>query len=90
MDPGRYGVMNGTGETVMSRLGLYPDLPGAASLADRYEAVNPVLLRIAATLEIDLGLLDSLWWRVQPQDLEATALPRAGARRTPGSSPPRS
>src|SRR5215204_6334296 len=67
-------------EKVMSRLGLHPDLPGAASLVDRYEAVNPVLLGIAAALEIDLGLLDSLWWRVQPQDLAATAVPRARAR----------
>jgi hypothetical protein len=69
IDPQRYGILNGASERVMRRLGLYPDLPTTASLAERYEAVNRVLLRVASALGIDLGLLDALWWRVQPQAL---------------------
>lgn len=69
MDPGRYGILNGTSEKVMSRLGLTPEMPRKASFADRYELVNGVLSRLAADLAIDLGLLDALWWRVPPQHL---------------------
>ncbi len=69
IDPSRYGVLTGTSESVLRRLGVYPTLPGSASLAARYEAVNNVLLRLAASLGIDLGLLDYLFWRVQPQAL---------------------
>ena len=68
VDPSRYGILNGTSERVIRRLGLYPELSLAASLSARYEAVNRVLLKLSSALEIDLGLLDSLWWRVLPQD----------------------
>ena len=81
VDPDRYGILNGASERVMRRLGLYPDLPNTASLAERYEAVNRVLLRLATALDVDLGLLDALWWRVQPQTLaEFSSVPQAGAR----------
>src|SRR5262249_6084746 len=85
MDPGRYGILNGAGERVLRRLGLYPELPATASFGARSEAVNRVLLRLAAALGIDLGLLDPLWWRVPPHDLAGFAVPRPGTRRT---SPP--
>jgi len=80
VDPARYGILNGTGEKVMGRLRLAPELAVTASFADRYEAVNRVLLRLASALKIDLGLLDSLWWRVQPHDLAGTLLAPARAR----------
>ena len=80
VDPDRYGILNGASERVMRRLGLYPDLPGTASLAERYEAVNLVLLRLASALDVDLGLLDALWWRVQPQVLAEFGVAQAGAR----------
>jgi hypothetical protein len=82
-DPGRYGILNGASERVLRRLGLYPEVPGTASLGERYEAVNRVLLRLAAALGIDLGLLDALWWRVPPHDLAGFAVPQPGTRRPP-------
>ena len=39
-----------------------------------------VMLEVASALEIDLGLLDTLWWRVLPQDLERPGVSQAGAR----------
>ena len=81
VDPSRYGILNGASERVLRHLGLYPDLPGTASFGERYEAVNRVLLRLAAALGIDLGLLDALWWRVPPQALAGFAVPRTGSRR---------
>jgi len=79
-DPDRYGILSGASERVMHRLGLYPELPDKASLAERYEAVNGVLRRLASDLGIDLVLLDYLWWRVPPQELASFALSRARAR----------
>src|SRR5581483_6710387 len=76
VDPGRYGILNATSERSIKRLGLYPETPANASLATRYEAVNDVLLKLASALEIDLGLLDTLWWRMLPQDFASAALRR--------------
>jgi hypothetical protein len=78
VDPDRYGILNGTSERIIRRLGLYPKILVTASLAIRYEAVNGVLLRVASALEIDLGLLDTLWWRVLPQDFASPGVPQAG------------
>jgi hypothetical protein len=75
VDPNHYGILNGTSERIIRRLGLYPKIPITASLATRYEALNRVLLSVASTLEIDLGLLDTLWWRVLPQDFATQATP---------------
>lgn len=69
INPERYGILNATSESVLRRLGVYPELPASASFAVRYEAVNQVLLRLASALGVDLGLLDYLFWRVQPQAL---------------------
>jgi hypothetical protein len=68
-DPDRYGVLSGTTESVLRRLGVYPQLAPSASLAVRYEAVNGVMIRLAATLGIDLGGLAYLLGRVQPDAL---------------------
>lgn len=80
VDPDRYGMLNATSESVLRRLGVYPDLPGAASLALRYDAVNTVLIRLASALEIDLGQLNYLLSRVQPQALADFAAPQPHAR----------
>jgi hypothetical protein len=85
LDPRRYGILNGASERVLLRLGLYPGLPSTASFGERYEAVNRVLLDLAAALGIGLGLLDALWWRVPPHDLAGFAVPQPGTRRP---SPP--
>ena len=80
VDPGRYGILNATSERSIKRLGLYPETLAKASLATRYEAVNGVLLRVASALEIDLGLLDTLWWRVLPQDFADLAVAQVRLR----------
>ncbi|MDR3633561.1 MAG: hypothetical protein P4L84_06975 [Isosphaeraceae bacterium] len=80
VDPNRYGILSGSSERVLQRLGLYPELPVAASLAVRFEAVNPILLGLASSLGIGLGLLDSLWWRVPPPTAPWVTLPPAVAR----------
>jgi hypothetical protein len=80
IDPERYGILNSTSENVLRRLGVYPELPGSSSFAVRYEAVNRVLLRLASALGIDLGLLDYLFWRVQPKALSDFAAPQTRAR----------
>lgn len=80
VDPVRYGILNGTSERIIRRLGLYPKILVTASLATRYEAVNGVLLGVASALEIDLGLLDTLWWRVLPQDFASPVVPQVRVR----------
>jgi len=82
-DPARYGILSGASERVLRRLGLHPELPSTASFGERYEAVNRVLLELASELEIDLGLLEALWWRVPPHDLAGFAVPQPGTRRPP-------
>jgi len=74
VDPARYGILNGTSERIIMRLGLYPEILAKSSLATRYQAVNAVLLGVPSALEIDLGLLDTLWWRVLPQDFVGPAV----------------
>ncbi|MBN1488344.1 MAG: hypothetical protein JXA69_00375 [Phycisphaerae bacterium] len=62
--PDRYGVLNNTVEAGMRQVGIWPDSPRGASLADRYEAVNRVLHTLAEALRIDLWTLDALWYRL--------------------------
>jgi hypothetical protein len=79
VDPTRYAILNGTSERIIRRLGLFPDIPVTCSLAMRYTALNSIMLELASALEIDLGLLDTLWWRVLPQDLDRLGSAQAGA-----------
>lgn len=62
--PDRYGVWNAVAESAMTNLGLWPSLPSKLSFGEKYDAVNRVLLGIAADLEVDLWTLDALWWTV--------------------------
>jgi hypothetical protein len=64
--PDKYGVLNNIAEEGMKHLRLWPEIPRAATFAERYEAVNKVLTETAAELGIDLWTLDILWWRVAP------------------------
>lgn len=64
--PDKYGVLNNVAEAGMKQLGLWPEIPRAATFGQRYEAVNRVLVETAAKLGIDLWTLDMLWWRVAP------------------------
>lgn len=60
--PEKYGVLNKTAEDGMKELGVWPEFQRGASFADRYEAVNRVLLDLSQELGIDLWTLDGLWW----------------------------
>jgi hypothetical protein len=68
--PDRYGVLNNKLNEAMAQLGLWPHNLPDDSLASRYEAVNPILLELAAKLGIDLWTLDYLWWYVAPSSLK--------------------
>ena len=62
--PKKYGVLNNTAKEGMKQVGVWPEFSWGASFADRYEAVNRVLLDLAQELRIDLWTLDALWWRL--------------------------
>lgn len=62
--PEKYGVLNNTAEAGMKQVGVWPEFPRGSSFADRYEAVNRVLLDLAKALGTDLWTLDGLWWRL--------------------------
>jgi len=62
--PDKYGVLNSTAEAGMKKVGLWPDVKTTASFADKYEAVNKVLLETAEAVGCDLWTLDSIWWRL--------------------------
>lgn len=64
--PDKYGVWNTTTEAGMKRLGLWPDIPRAASFGEKYEKVNAVLHEVAGELGVNLWTLDMLWWHEDP------------------------
>jgi len=70
--PNKYGVWNGTSEKALRHIGLWPDFPRGATTGDKYEAVNQVLLDLAARLGIDLWTLDALWWGLDLNGAPAT------------------
>jgi hypothetical protein len=67
--PDKYGVWNGTSESALRELDLWPNFERGASIGQRYGAINEMLLKIASDLDTDLWTLDALWWRVfQPAE----------------------
>ena len=52
----------------MLDLGIWPQLERGADFADKYSAVNAILLDLARELETDLWTLDALWWGVAPEE----------------------
>lgn len=62
--PDLYSVWNGTSEGAMRELGIWPEFGRGASIGERYEELNTLLLEIAAELGEDLWTLDAYWWRV--------------------------
>ncbi|MEW4570101.1 endonuclease NucS domain-containing protein [Tautonia sp. JC769] len=68
--PDKYGVWNNTSRAGLIRVGLWPELP-RASFAERYEAINSVLLETASRIGIDLWTLDSLWWKLASMTSES-------------------
>lgn len=66
--PEKYGVLNQVAESAMLDLGIWPQLERGADFADKYSAVNAILLDLARELETDLWTLDALWWGVAPEE----------------------
>ena len=98
--PDRYGVFNNTLVEGMKKLGLWPGKLSSAPFADQYEEVNPIQLKLASHLEIDLWTFDYLWWFVLHStahlspSVEASvpsSRPAPSAQEVPalGSAPPR-
>ena len=68
--PERYGVWNTKVEAGLRELDLHPDRAPKATDGQVYAAVNEVLRRLAAALEIDLWTLDNLWeWMARRRTL---------------------
>jgi hypothetical protein len=65
--PDRYGVFNETLKKAMEKLGIWPSNLPEGSFADQYLAVNPIQLKLARDLGIDLWTFDYLWWYVAPR-----------------------
>lgn len=68
--PAKYGVWNNTSQFGLESLGLMPELPRGTKFAERYAAINAVLLALADALAIDLWTLDTLWWLLDPKTAE--------------------
>lgn len=66
--PNECGVWNNTSETSMKALKVWPAFERGSSFGQRYVQVNNVLLQLAKDLKIDLWTLDSLFWRLLPED----------------------
>lgn len=68
--PEKYGVWNNLSEAAMLRLKLWPTFPRGFTFGQKYERVNRQMLRLAADLQVDLWVLDFLWWFVEvPEDI---------------------
>lgn len=66
--PDKCGVWNNTSETSMKALKVWPEFDRGTSFGERYVQVNNVLLQLAKDLEVDLWTLDSLYWRLLPEN----------------------
>lgn len=60
-DPAKYGVYNTRSEAALHRTRLWPGLPRGASFAQRYVAVNEVLLDLAQRYNLTLLQLDEVF-----------------------------
>jgi hypothetical protein len=83
--PDRYGVLNTTVESGMKEVGVWPTLQRGSDFADKYLAVNEILLELASELGTDLWTLDALWWGVLKGPSET---PVGEDERPPISTPP--
>lgn len=78
--PDKYGVWNGTSKGGMKRLGLWPEFEYGASIGQKYERINGILLALAEELDTDLWTLDYLWhWHQVFEEEEAQSLLEEGS-----------
>lgn len=80
--PQKYGVWNGTSEKALRALGLWPTTRRGATTGERYFAVNQVLLDLARKMEIDLWILDAIWWGIDVEGAAPKTAIGAGKVRT--------
>lgn len=57
-----YSVWNIRSEANMKRLDIWPKFDRGESFGNRYVKVNQILLQLRDALQIDLWVLDALWW----------------------------
>ena len=65
--PDKCGVWYKKSEKGLRELGIFPDFPAGATEAEKYVAVNEVLLQLATELGLDLWTLDTLWEGLRQQ-----------------------
>jgi hypothetical protein len=66
--PEKYGVWNNTSQSGLAQLGLIPAFHRGATFAERYDAINSVLLELARLLDVDLWTLDTIWWHLEGEE----------------------
>lgn len=69
--PAYYGVWNSTSECEMKEKGLWPSFERGASIGQKYEVINEVLLGLAKQYSIDTWTLDALWWAEKAERYES-------------------
>jgi len=60
--PSRYCIWNGTSESALKYLGLWPDIPRGATFAERYLLINMTVRRCSRATGLSLAMLDRLWY----------------------------
>jgi hypothetical protein len=65
--PEKYGVWNNLSEVSMKQLGLWPEFPRGASLSQKYNTINELMIRLKNDLDTDLWTLDMLWWVIETE-----------------------
>lgn len=90
--PEKYGVWNNTSQGGLDQLGLLPAFPRGATFAERYVAINSVLLELTRLLDVDLWTLDTIWWHLEEEggdgdDGTADSAELASSAQRPSPSP---
>ncbi len=83
--PEQFGVWNGTSESAMKRLGVWPAFPRGSSVGGKYRLINDVLNKLRLDLRTDLWTLDTFFWYIDRNPsiidgLNPTAKPKFSGR----------
>lgn len=62
--PKKYGVWNGTSETCLKALRIWPDLLPGLTEGRKYEKINTLLVTLARDVGTDLWTLDTIFWKL--------------------------
>jgi len=89
MYPDKYGVWNGTAESGMKTLNVWPKIKTTAPFSEKYTAINEILLELSERLQLDLWTMDGIWWGVRKEEEpNLRSLPSAREEVTEDSSKP--